>query len=524
MTNPPPEPMSSRDTVASFSATAIPPELFPAVWEKLPLGLCLVDERGAIVAVNASFADILGYTQAELFGAMFTMLFPPEASVQSLAAHEAFIAGDDSVLKTFGAVIHKGGRALFAHTTDTRLVFGGRVYRLFSLIDLAFEAQTEPQLRQLQRAESFAAMASEVGNDFNNLLSIILGYTSFLQDPAGDSTRAATAVHGIEKAVARAANLIKQTLYLSRKAEPSFQRADLGQFIENFCQMINDNYGRELTVVRSAAPGLPPVALDLYQVNHLLLNLCQKARDLTSPGGHLEFSVSAVGGEEMSKKYPEALEPKYVLMHVRLTPSADAVEDTREAFNSAALGMTERVRDLAILVVHSIMNVHRGWLDVTAAPGELVFSLYFPASPDFAVEPAQPVVPRPAAAGPVERVILLVDDEETLLHALGHILERGGYRVLKARDGLEAVEVFRQKHNEIALVLCDLGLPRMSGWEAFMKMRDLVPSVDAIFMSGHLEENLQAEIIKSGARGYLQKPFAVAEVMAVVNRFFDARK
>ncbi|HEV8072585.1 MAG TPA: response regulator, partial [Opitutaceae bacterium] len=86
--------------------------------------------------------------------------------------------------------------------------------------------------------------------------------------------------------------------------------------------------------------------------------------------------------------------------------------------------------------------------------------------------------------------------------------------------GIEAVEAFRRHHEEITLVLCDLGLPRMSGWEAFMKMRDLVPSVDAIFMSGHLEENLQAEIIKSGARGYLQKPFAISEVLAAVNRFF----
>src|SRR5580658_6188601 len=157
-------------------------DLFPAVWEKLPFGLCLVDERGAIAMVNPAFAELLGYSRAELVGAMFTMLFPPETSVQGLAAHAAFLAGDNSALKTFGGVIHKSGRALFAHTTDARLTLAGRAYRLFSLIDLAREAQTEPQLRQLQRAESFAAMASEVGNDFNNLLSIILGYTTFLQD------------------------------------------------------------------------------------------------------------------------------------------------------------------------------------------------------------------------------------------------------------------------------------------------------------------------------------------------------
>jgi two-component system cell cycle sensor histidine kinase/response regulator CckA len=507
--------------VVSSVPDGISAELFPAAWEKLPFGLCLVDERGAIVTVNPAFADLLGYTRAELVGAMFTMLFPPEASVQGLAAHAAFLAGDNSALKTFGAIIHKSGRALFAHTTDARLTLAGRAYRLFSLIDLAREAQTEPQLRQLQRAESFAAMASEVGNDFNNLLSIILGYTTFLQDPAVDSARAATAIDGIEKAVARAANLIKQTLYLSRKIEPTFQRAQLGQLVENFCQMIGDSYGKQLTLIRSVEAALPPVAIDLYQINHLLLNLCQKARDLAGPGGRLEFSVSAVAGAELSKKFPDAREPKYDFLCIRLTPPENTDEDTLETFNSTALGLTERVRDLSILAVHSIMSVHRGWLDVSAFPGELVFSLYFPVSPEVAAEPAVPAAAAAAPAAPrAERVILLVDDEETLLHALSHVLERNGCRVLKARDGIEAVEVFRLRHAEIGLVLCDLGLPRMSGWEAFMKMRDLVPTVDAIFMSGHLEENLQAEIIKSGARGYLQKPFAVSEVLTAVNRFF----
>jgi two-component system cell cycle sensor histidine kinase/response regulator CckA len=502
----------------SGAPDAISAELFPAVWEKLPFGLCLVDGRGTIAMVNPAFADLLGYSRAELVGAMFTMLFPPEASVQSLAAHTAFLAGDNSALKAFGAIIHKSGRALFGHTTDARLILAGRPYRLFSLIDLAREAQTEPQLRQLQRAESFGAMASEVGNDFNNLLSIILGYTTFLQDPAADSARAATAIEGIEKAVTRAANLIKQTLYLSRKIEPSFQRSNLGQLVENFCQMIGDSYGRQLTLIRSAEPALPLVAVDLYQINHLLLNLCQKARDLAGLGGRLEFAVSAVAGAELGKRFPDAREPKYVFLCIRLTPPEKNSEDAIETFNSAALGLTERVRDLSILAVHSIMSVHRGWLDVSASPGELVFSLYFPVSPELAPEPVVPAAPPTARR--TERVILLVDDEETLLHALSHVLERNGFRVFKARDGIEAVDVFRQRHAEIGLVLCDLGLPRMSGWEAFMKMRDLVPSVDAIFMSGHLEENLQEEIIKSGARGYLQKPFAVAEVLSAVNRFF----
>ncbi|MDE3084331.1 MAG: response regulator [Verrucomicrobiota bacterium] len=491
-------------------------ELLKAVWENLPVGLCLVDERGTITAVNASFAAALGYGRTELVGAALPKLFAAESAVQGLAAHEAFIAGDTTALqKNHAPILHKTLRAIFAQITDTRLELGGRVYRLISLTDLSREAQAEPQLRQLQRVENFSAMASEVGNDFNNLLSIILGYAALLQEPSVDTARIATAVTGIDKAVGRAAGLIKQTLYLSRKAEPIFQSADLGSFVADFCQMVGENFGRDLTLVYHPAPGLPQVSVDSYQLNHLLLNLTQKVRDLAGSGGRLEFQLSALTGAELGKRFSEAREPSYVLLCVRATPAPDMIE----TFNSAAQRMAERIRDLPILVVHNIMAVHRGWLDIAVAPSELVFSLYFPAAPEPA--PLPPLTTNPVTNGAARpHVLLVVDDEETLLHSLCFILERNGYRVLKARDGIEAIDVFRQHRGGISLVLCDLGLPRMSGWEAFMKMRELTPDIDAIFMSGHLEENLQNELLKAGARGYLQKPFAIGDVLAAVNKFF----
>jgi CheY-like chemotaxis protein len=106
------------------------------------------------------------------------------------------------------------------------------------------------------------------------------------------------------------------------------------------------------------------------------------------------------------------------------------------------------------------------------------------------------------------------------LHALGFALERHGMRVLKARDGMDAVETYRHNAKTIDLVLCDLGLPRMSGWEAFMKMKDISPDVRVVVMSGHLEPTLHAEILRAGARGFLQKPFAIAKAVAVVQELF----
>jgi DNA-binding response OmpR family regulator len=123
-------------------------------------------------------------------------------------------------------------------------------------------------------------------------------------------------------------------------------------------------------------------------------------------------------------------------------------------------------------------------------------------------------------ASSFERIVLLVDDEETLLEALSFLLTRHGFTVIKARDGVEAVDEFTRHSERIALVVIDLGLPRMSGWEAFLKIKEQSPSVNAVIMSGHLEANLKTEILRAGAKGYLQKPFAMSEALAEVNRFF----
>ncbi len=163
------------------------------------------------------------------------------------------------------------------------------------------------------------------------------------------------------------------------------------------------------------------------------------------------------------------------------------------------------------------MAGHRGHLEVDARSGvALVFRLYLPAL----TEPVpEPLPPAPVAEiTPGQFTVLLVDDEETILKTLGGSLERTGFRVIEARDGLEAVTLFAVHAATISLVLIDLGLPRMSGWEAFQKIKERSPAMKVVVMSGHLEANLKTKIIKGGACGFLQKPFAVPEGLAEVKR------
>ncbi|WP_162525208.1 ATP-binding response regulator [Rariglobus hedericola] len=507
--------------VATTGAPAGLGGMLTEFWASSSIGLCLTDDRGIIVSTNTAFAEAVGYAVDELAGLHIMRLFAAEAAVRGSVAHASFIAGNDQATAET-TYLHRSGRPLFAHASDTRVhSLDGRVYRVTTLIDLSRQVGGVQQLRQNQQAENFTALASDISNDFNNLLSIILGYTAFLQDGTLDVNRLNTAVGGIDHAVRRAANLIRQTLHLSRRDELCFQRIAVGEFVREFFRMAGETLTPGIEVRLDLAQDLPPVSLDPQQFHHVLANLGQKARDLTGEGGRITFTTRQVDGAEVRTKFSDAREPSYVTLTLRVEPSVDAfVVGENPGTWDAAVRFSERRRDLAVLVVHSIMASHRAHLEIDTWSGPaLVFRLYLPALIEAAPAPELPVPVAPAASAP-ERIVLVVDDEDTLLQALSFLLTRNGFTVLKARDGVEAVDEFTRNAERIALVVIDLGLPRMSGWEAFLKIKDHTPSVNAVIMSGHLEANLKTEILRAGAKGYLQKPFAMSEALAEVNRFF----
>jgi PAS domain S-box-containing protein len=491
--------------------------LLTEYWVKSSIGLCLSDDRGIVVAANRAFAETVGYAVEELAGLPMMRLFAAEAAVRGSVEHAAFIAGDDNA--TVDTIyLHKSGRPLFAHASDTRVQTpDGRIYRLTSLVDLS--RQVGGMLRQHQQAENFTALASEISNDFNNLLSIILGYTAFLQDGTLDVNRLNTAIGGIDHAVRRAANLIRQTLHLSHRDELSFQRVSIGEFVKEFFRMAGETLAPGVELSVNLAPDLPPVSLDPQKFHHVLTNLGQKARDLTGAGGRISCTTRQIDGIHVRTKFSGAREPSYVLLTLHAEPHAKSfVEGERPGTWDAAVRFSERRRDLAVLVVHSIMESHRGHLEIDTWSGPaLVFRLYLPVIAETAPEVPQLVAPPVIQT---QRIVLVVDDEETLLQALSFLLTRNGFTVIKARDGVEAVEEFVRHADRISLVVIDLGLPRMSGWEAFLKIKEHSPAVNAVIMSGHLEANLKTEILRAGAKGYLQKPFAMNEALAEVNRFF----
>lgn len=126
------------------------------------------------------------------------------------------------------------------------------------------------------------------------------------------------------------------------------------------------------------------------------------------------------------------------------------------------------------------------------------------------------MVQRPDETNP-KRTILVVEDDEMLLDLLTSVLEDYGYTVLQARDGVESVKLFKQHHTEIALVLTDMGLPLLGGWEAYLEMKQIDPNVKTLMASGFVSPSLKAEMLRAGAKDFVQKPYVMEEVIRKIN-------
>jgi CheY-like chemotaxis protein len=258
---------------------------------------------------------------------------------------------------------------------------------------------------------------------------------------------------------------------------------------------------------------LPPIRADRSQIHQVLLNLCVNARDAMPLGGTIWLETSLVAPETVTEHFTGADAKQYGCVRVRdtgcgMTPEVKAhifepFFTTKERAKGTGLGLS---------VVYGVVNSHNGFVHVETAPGAgTTFNIYLP------VEHSDPSsTDNASAAGPHTRAaqtILLVEDEEMLRDLGVQILTGEGYRVIAAKDGVEAVELFALHREAIGLVVCDLGLPRLGGRDAFMKMKGIKPDVRAIVASGYLEPSVRSEILRAGVIDTIQKPYDFREML-----------
>jgi PAS domain S-box-containing protein len=390
--------------------------------------------------------------------------------------------------------------------------------------DITDRKATEQALRQSQKLESLGILAGGIAHDFNNLLTVVLGNLNLAQMHLPEDAPAQPYLANMEATVLRATELTKQMLAYSGRGHFLVKPQDLNEAVREVTHLLEVSISKKIWLRFDLEPGLPAIHADAAQIQQVVMNLVTNASDAIGDMEgiiHLTTSMADLDQKALQATYRgDSLAPgRYVLLEVADTGIGMSQEVMARIFDpfftTKATG-----RGLGLSAMLGILRGHGAGLRIASEVGRgTSFGLCFPASDE---QPIRPVAPPEAASfHPLRGRVLLVDDEDLILQTIGSALMALGLDVLTARDGLEALERFREARPRPDLVLMDLTMPRMDGREAFLAMHGLDPSIPVVLSSGFTESDSAWTLSGPEPAAFMQKPYQIRELRRLLQSVLE---
>ncbi len=369
----------------------------------------------------------------------------------------------------------------------------------------------EDKLRQAKKMESIGTLAGGIAHNFNNILMGIQGSVSLMLMNKDPSHPDRDLLRGIEECVTSATELTRDLLGFARGGKYQVKPTDLNALIKNWNWMFGHTK-KEIKIHEKFEKNLSTVEVDQGQIKQVLLNLDVNAWQAMPGGGNIYVHTENVTIDQEYVAPFEIMLGRYVKISVTDTGIGMDEEirgkifepfySTKEMTTSSGLGLAS---------VYGIIKNHGGFINVSSEIGAgATFDIYLPASDQEVVKEAPG--PNRQAIQYGQDTILLVDDEPIIIDVGQKMLERLGYRVLIARSGDEALEVYGKKRTEIALVILDMIMPGMGGGETYDRMKAIDGNVRVLLSSGYSIKGQAKEIMDRGCKGFIQKPFTLFDL------------
>jgi two-component system cell cycle sensor histidine kinase/response regulator CckA len=486
--------------------------------EASPDPVVAYDEEGHVIYLNPAFTQTFGWTLKELLGKRIDYVPEENRPETEAVIHKALAGGSVSGIRT-RRYTKKGDIVEVSISIATYLGMDGKpAGSIHILRDTTKRRQIEAQLQQAQKLESIGTLAGGIAHDFNNLLMAVQGNVSLMLMESDNTHPYYERLKRIESQVRSGAQLTSCLLGYARKGKYQVRPLCLNQLVED----ASETFGRtrkDITIHRELAKNLSPIEADRGQMEQVLLNLFVNAGDAMPGGGQLTLRTVNASHSDMKGRLYEPKRGKYVLL---------AVTDT-------GIGMDKEIRDrifdpffttkemgrgtgLGLASAYGIVKGHAGYIDVASKPGKgTTFSIYLPASEKTISQASSPY--DPVVKG--DEMVLLVDDEDAIRGVGRELLEAMGYKVLLAGDGREAVKLYKNKQDEIDIVLLDIVMPNMGGGETYDKLKEVNPDVKVLLFSGYTINGQAKEILERGCDGFIQKPFDAKELSSKLREILD---
>jgi len=379
------------------------------------------------------------------------------------------------------------------------------------IIDITEKKRLEERLMRSQKLEAVGTLAAGMAHDFNNLLTAILGYSGILLKMVkeGDPFYKPTSV--IHEAAKRGAELGRKILTVTRKEKMAAKPVNLNDIIMHSMDLLQRSLPRDIEIIMKLKDALPMTNADPSQMQQVIINLAVNARDAMPDGGKLIIETSVVGPANGIGGLAHAEESGYIKLSVSDTGAGIDSETQARIFDP--FFTTKEVgkgTGLGLYIVHSIVNNHGGYINLYSEPQKGTrFNIYLPIAKGAAAEaPHQAVDVRGTGT------ILVIDDEPDVRELCKDVLAPLGYTVLLAENAGAGINLYREKQNEISLVILDMVMPKMGGTEVFHALRTINRNVKILLYSGYGHTNFAGidELLKRGANGFIQKPFSDQDI------------
>ena len=392
--------------------------------------------------------------------------------------------------------------------------------------DITEMENLEAQFRQAQKMESIGQLAAGVAHDFNNILTVIQGYADLLLARNLPDKSVNDPLKQISNASRRASALTRQLLMFSRKQVLQSRTLDLNTVLRNLHNMLTRLLGEHIAVETDFAAILPALEADTGMLEQVVMNLAVNSRDAMPSGGKLTIATFARKIDaEYVRHHPDAKAGTTICLSVTDT-GCGMDQKTMERIFEPFFSTKEvgKGTGLGLATVYGIVKQHKGWIEVSSQVGKgTTFAIYLPAAQGAVVANESPAADHVQPARGGSETILLVEDEPILREWVKEILLGGGYRVMEAGNGVEALSVWDSAGGKIDLLLTDMVMPEgMTGRDLSKQLRSRQPQLKVIYTSGYSEEIMGNE---TGLRDapFLPKPYAAPQLTKLVRDCLDAK-
>ena len=489
-----------------------------------------IGQDGLITLFNPAAEEMFGLKKEEMLGQPLDLLMPEGYRDRHRQYVKSYFA-TGKLNKAIGKIIELPGLRSNGNVFPMEIslsvgMHGDKKFVIAVARDITERKEVEEerktleaQLQHAQKMESVGTLAGGIAHDFNNLLMAVQGNVSLMLMDIDSTHPTYERLKNVEKQVQSGARLTSHLLGYARKGKYEVKPLDLNQLLKE----TSDAFGRtrkEVMIHRELSENLSAIKADPGQIEQVLLNLYVNAADAMPGGGNLILKTMNMTHKDMKDKVYDPKPGKYVLLTVTDTGTGMDDETIERIFDpfftTKEMG---RGTGLGLASTYGIIKGHGGYIDVDSKKGQgSTFNIYLPVSEikfEKAIEAAEQFI---RGTG----TVLVVDDEDEVLEIAKDLLEAMGYRVIKAKDGKGAVEVYKKNQDDINIVVLDMVMPNMGGGEAYDRMKEINPDIKVLLSSGFSIDGEATEIMERGCDGFIHKPFKMKDfsekIMEILNK------